>query len=628
MLHIHEGRPAEDSQEGIRVRRGGWRSTMTRPGRSACTNWVVPVVVVAGILSAQSPSAAQRLGAVPTAGALSTTPVGAPPRPSIGGNYADPDVVSLSGWVVTPDDIRLFDNKWMTQDQHDSFTHVVHNAFWIGYDPFGVAYENVVWMIGERMAAMARMYDLTRAPKYLDELRGLADLVLAGRDDHIDLQPEPAPQYNPAFQPNPPSRADGLRGNRVMPAWGYRRVGNGGYHSSDLAVAGVYAYPIAAFARIVAEDPTLYATYGASARAAATGVLEMLEAFRPELHDQSLAPGGENYFAHPVGNRLLTYDACSQAHSAALQNLYRGLANWSDPTVDPTAWANEDRQTLETEYHKCYTDFHAIAGFPLAHNEYQAFVMALIELSRALDSDWYIQGLPSCRPVVSLGLSPSLRIAPQCHRQQQYVLDEARQTIPAIVAGAQRFYRNRFSYDFWGPAGRPRFLWYYLDENPSSIAHDLDNTSHAALEMSYVGLLWRNSDRLNALLASSPSGSDHIMLSATDMSMLANTFLDVIVTSNADANGFVHTHLAKDLYRHPDDPIDAPDSDCNGWLNLAEFDYLVYKKCETVTLHLWDPSIDNPTNDPTIRSAAQPHLGVGNHAALLALKQFRATDHR
>jgi hypothetical protein len=36
----------------------------------------------------------------------------------------------------------------------------------------------------------------------------------------------------------------------------------------------------------------------------------MLEAFQPELHDQSLAPGGENYYANPLGNRLLTQGTC------------------------------------------------------------------------------------------------------------------------------------------------------------------------------------------------------------------------------------------------------------------------------------------------------------------------------
>jgi hypothetical protein len=91
------------------------------------------------------------------------------------------------------------------------------------------------------------------------------------------------------------------------------------------------------------------------------------------------------------------------------------------------------------------------------------------------------------------------------------------------------------------------------------------------------------------------------MLSATDMSMLANTFLDVVVKETRDANGLIHTHLAEDLSGKSATPIDNRDYACDGWLNLAEFNSLVYNKCETVTLHQWDPSIN------TTRGIYQPH---------------------
>jgi hypothetical protein len=361
---------------------------------------------------------------------------------STGGFYTDPEIVSLSGWTVTSEDIRLFDNKWMTQAQHDLYISVVHNAFWVAYDQFGIPFASLVWMIGERMAAMVLMYELTRAAKYLDHLRELANLVLTGRDDRIDLQPEPPPQHNPSFQPNPGSRADGLRGNRVMPAWGYRTVSYGGYHTSDLVVAGVYAYPIGAFARIVAEDPALHDTYGSDAKAATTDLLQMLEAFRSELHDQSLALGDENYYANPLGNRLLTQDTCYHAYSAVSQAVYDAVNKGYFQGADD-AWAS-----LEKEYQRCYTDNHDIAAYPLAHNEYQAFVMMLIELSRALDSGLYQADLSAF--------------------ELQQVDEVARQTIPAIVAGVQRYYRNRFSVDP-GPSGRLHFLWHYLDDNPDSV---------------------------------------------------------------------------------------------------------------------------------------------------------------
>ncbi len=516
-------------------------------------------------------------------------------RPSSAGFYTDPEIVSIHGTAVTSDDIRRFDNKWMTQDQHDLFISVIHNAFWVAYDQFGIPFESVVWMIGERMAAMARMFDLTGASKYLDHLRELSNLVLLGRDDHIDLQPEPPPQSIPSFQPNPPSRADGIRGNRVMPAWGYKGVGAGGFHHSALVVAGVYAYPVAAFARIVAENPALQAVYGADARSATSSLLEMLDAFSQELHDQSLTPGRENYFANPVGNRLLTQNTCYQAYDAATEVWLEAVFHGN------LQGANDASANLATGYQHCYRDFHDSAGLPLAHNEYQAFVMMLIELSRAVDSDLY---------------KGNLSVA-----DTQRAEDAARVRIPLIVAGAQRYYRNRFS-QATASNGRPHFLWHYLDDGPSYIPHDLDNTPHAALEMSYLGLLWRNKDRLNALLASSPAGPDQLALTAADMTMLANTFLDIVVQEHRDPNGVVNYHLADNLSGTLPSPVDAWDGACDGWINLAEFDSRVYSTCASVTLHQWDPSVDVPSNDPTMFSAQQPHLGIGNHAALLALKRF------
>jgi hypothetical protein len=590
--------------------------------------WILPAVVVAFVLVAQRPSAAQK-GPLPPL---------VPPEWLF---------VSLSpGSTLTAEDVQVFDDKWMTQYQHDSFVNAVHNAFWVGYDPFGIPLTSAVWGIAERMSAMARMYELTRAPKYLDELRGLTNLVMAGRDDHIDLVPDPASTWDPAgwqFQPDPTSRADGLRGNRVMPAWGYRSVANGGFHSSDLGVAGLYAYPMAAFARIVAEDPALYATYGADAKAAATSILQMLQAFWPELQDPNLTPGGENFFANPVGVRLLTYETCSRAYSAALQLWYAGMSVANDP-----AWAYADGQALEAGFQKCSTDSQVIAAYPtahpLAHNEYQAFVMALIELSRALDSDLYKVGLPQCAPVFTSRsplvtrcrpLYPPL-YPPPPSPPLQYVEDVARRIIPAIVAGAQRYYFNRYSGVLWyGPDGfwpgvfANMYQWHYLDDNPPSVPHDLDDTSHAAVEMQYIGLLWRNTDRLNALLGS----SDQIALSATHMSNLANTFLAITVRRNSDSNGLVQTHLAENLYGRlgtdgtwkdgwAANPIDRRDNACDGWLNLAEFNSLVYNACETVTLHGYDQSIDNH-NVSTKPQVPQPNLQIGNHAALLALKQFR-----
>ena len=603
----------------------------------------VPIITptVAPPIASPTAPVALQVGSVAPAGSIALPPSGSLPRPGVGPIYTDPTTVSLSGSSLTSEDIRLFDNRWMTQDQHDGYEHEVHKAFWIGYDPFGLDYSLLAWGEGERMAAMARMYDLTHAAKYLDELRFLTNLVLAGRDDHIDLQPEPASQFdNPAWQPNPASRMDGLRGGVVMPAWGHRSNEFGGYHTSTLDIAGVYAYPIAAFARIVAENPTLHATYGADARAATKDILEMLGAFRSELRDPYLTAGGENPFVTPSGyGVLLTKSQCTQAYQVALQNLQAGWAatGYSKNYEDQY---KSDRQRFDKAYTEC-SEHHDAARYPLPHNQYQAFVMALIELSRALDTDLYMGPLPACQPPVFVPetgffdetlhkyiVSPAHWDYPFCERS--YVQGVARNVIPAIVAGATRYYRNRWLAQGLSSAN-PYFTWHYIDDNPSSVmlSHALDDLSHGALEMRYLGLVWSNIDRLNALLASSLYGVDKIDLSAGDMWMLANTFLSVLVKENTDANGLVHTHLASDLTGALNSPIDAGDDLCDGWLNLAQFNSLVYNKCETTVLHLWDPSIDPVDNNgqrvinPFAYSTDQPHLFVGIHSALLALKQFR-----
>jgi predicted transglutaminase-like cysteine proteinase len=494
---------------------------------------------------------------------------------------SNPDIVALSpGAAVTGNDIQMFDSKWMNDVQRADAIGQVYTTFWPGYDYYGIPFESQAWTIGERMAAMARMYDLTHAPRYLDHLRELTNLVLAARDDH---------------RPDAGFRMDGLRGWRVMPAWGVVRTTYGYYDHSSLVVAGVYAYPIAAFARIVAEDPALQDTYGADAKAAATGVLEMLEAFRPELHDQSLLPGHENYFVNPLSYRtMLPRARCEWAYGVALSKV---------PASDTTDAANAARALLDQERRDCIQSGPdsglpgGLGGKPLAHNEYQAFVMALIELSRALDTEFYKGDLPA--------------------NQRQSVDVVARQEIPAIVAGAQHFYRNRFTLQRTPDAPfRWYFLWHYRDGIDSCPPYALtcypDDIAHAALEMRYLELLRRNQARLDALLAFSPSGPDSIDVTPLDITRLANTFLIRLVGPGP--------HLLEDQTGRVPSRLDRWDFACDGWLSLAAGNSYVYRACETVTLRLLDPSLYTPKTMPQV---LQPQLTVGNHAGLLAWKQWR-----
>jgi hypothetical protein len=232
----------------------------------------------------------------------------------------------------------------------------------------------------------------------------------------------------------------------------------------------------------------------------------------------------------------------------------------------------------------------------MTHNEYQAFVMALIELPRALDSDLYKRDL-----------TPS---------ERDYAERVARSDLPTIVARAQHFFRNRWVLASAPPSDAIKmWLWYYEDDPnpPDWLNHEIYNNDigHAELNMKYIGLLWRNKARLDAFAASSIHGADQIELSLLDMQRLTNTFI-----YRVNNNG---THLTENLAGWIPTPIDRRDSACEGFLHLTEFHPLVYTVCETVTLNLYDPSFNFPDGFP----AVQPHLGVGNHAALLAAKRFR-----
>jgi hypothetical protein len=467
----------------------------------------------------------------------------------------NPDRVALTpGTTRTRFDISVFDAKWMNAYERRRWVDGLRATFAIenpGYAPDEIA----AWGAGERMAAMVRMYDLTKQRRYLDHLRALSKIVLAGRDDR---------------RPDAAFLFDSLRDGQVMPAWGVQRVSYGLYHHSVLVIAGVYAYPMAAFARIVAEDATLHATYGADARSITSALLKTFKAFLPELRTQTgSGRERENYWFHPPGYTKLFGWRCQWAYEQA-KRLY-GLRD-EDALAERTA-CNNNR---------------AAANKPQAHNEYQAFLMAQMELSRALDTEFYKANLSSTR--------------------RAYVESVARSQIPTIVARAQHYFRNKggFTLGVHPATGRQFWLWLYA-EGAGQEFEDND-TGHTALNMRFLELLWRDRARLNNLLTTSVYGPDRIELNHTDMDRFANTFL---VRVSKDG------HLTENLAGQPSTPVDRRDGSCEGWVSLARFKSLVYSRCEAVTLNPFNTAFDHP--DRTY-PAVQPHLTVGNHAALLAAK--------
>jgi hypothetical protein len=491
--------------------------------------------------------------------------------------------VSLSpGSGVTNADIQAFDQLWMTDLYKQAWFDIVRNTFCLGYDQNGNPFDNQAWGIGDRMETMVHMYDLTQAPRYLDHLRDLAMVILAFRDDHMDPNNDLSPESKIGAQPPFGTRMDGLRGGRVMPAWGWSSVGWAGYHSSEMDIASVFSYPIAAFARIVAENPALYPAYSAFAQAAAIQVLQTVEAFLPEFREQNDGHGHiEGYFVSPPsGQTLLTEDACNRAKSV-----------WGLPS-----------------YGECRENQRS-SGAVEPYNRTHAFIKVLIELSRALDS-----------PLFS---------------QNQRVLLMARLVMPSTVATAHRYFANRLEI-----RGGGYYVWNYgPDEyfNARGTRKVLDDVNHGALSMSSIALLWRDITRLNERLAQSGSG-DWIALSLNDMTMFANTFYYTIGNNVKDGIGHLAQDLTGALPTGTDDgsgksKVDSTDGSCPGWLSLAPFDWSytlnerLYERCEAVTLRLWDPTINDVRDGD---GYPQPYLGQANHAALLTMKQFRGIvrDHR
>jgi hypothetical protein len=414
---------------------------------------------------------------------------------------------------------------------------------------------SISWGIGDHMTAMARMYELTGDTKYVDHLHDLAMIVLKGRDDN---------------RTDSVARADGLRRSKIMHAWGMKGVATGDYYTSSITVAGNYAYPIATFARIVAENPALQAQYGQDAKEAATALIDTYTDFLPEL--VSIDAGGDNwwnYWTNPTSWSLqLTPDRCQWAYNAE--------------SVPGDQALNDTLQSQLAVCNEQYKD----GGQQVAFNETLIFVRMLVELSRALDTPFY---------------APD----PDTRRFAESV-------IPTIAAHAMRYYRSSGfpgSQELCGLFGLGCHYGWIYSADPIFNLH-MDDADEGRYEMYAMGLLWRNKPRLDALLAAHLG--DSIALSQDDLTSAANTFLQKLGPTGRD-------HLYQNFDGTVPSPVDALDGTCAGWLELAAFNVDVFTECEKILFAAWDPSLYTGIQPPP-SPAAQPHLDEVNHAALLAVK--------
>jgi len=456
--------------------------------------------------------------------------------------HGDPGFITVSpGRQVTADDVAKFNAQWMQPYQRN---------FWLGWaggllaarDPDGV------WGTGERMAALVRMYELTRDQRYLDHLREFIQLALKYRDD-LPLDRDNFKLIRPTDQ---------IRNKVGVPGWGGITVSYGGLHHVEEVVTNVYSYPIAAFARIVVENPALQTVYGNDAIDYANFVLDTVSFFLPQIRRQRRGGGFiESTLTHidEYRNRPTEAD-CTNGYNEFMRKDPQNVDRWNGKRNDCNR-------------------LHLLAGSPQPHNVSFTFSMVLIELSRVLDSPFYSQ-------------------SPRRSKDAERI----RFLIPLLVSRQQRYFVNRlFPSDLqqYTPCRRNP-CWHYMDDLPSGVNSHIEDTDHSSMDMIYLGLLHRNLGRLNVAAERS---HEPIALTVPDFRGFARTFVE---------NMSGGTNLRENVAGSEAKPADKSNSRCEGWLELTRADARVYQACREVTLRIVD--------------GRQPYLNQGNHSALLMNKQY------
>lgn len=479
-------------------------------------------------------------------------------------------VVLTDGAALRPADLQAFDDRWLLPFDW-AYTLGVdyhNNIFGAWHAMLYRCGTQCAWGISERMIALARMYEVTHARRYLDRLHDYTELVLANRDDFYPGNVVPGcPGRADQCAPHP---IDAFRGVNE-PAWGGFDPSSGDKGTVDVGGSSLYGYAIAWFARLVAEDPTLQPTYGRDAVRYGSELARTMLVFLPDLKT-SRQPSGAvwNYLAnHGVGGAL-TKDDCQAAYCLEIT----GVATHQDDTclapalvTDPQALYRQNEQRTACEELVSTLPGQVIEAF----NYQSMYMMFLVELGRLLDSEFYRRAGPPPIPAV-----------------------RARNAIPAAVTRYQRFWRDKLEVAPAGPGDG--FYWAYQIRDGSR--HE--DTVHGIYEMLYLDVLGRNLSRLAAQV---PRG-EPLALAPSDPHRFANTFLGRIA---------IDTNFRYDIDGNKPKPNEHPDDyaniACYGWGLLSAADARVYDRCAEVTLRVVD--------------GAQPYLTIGAHATLLAEKQYR-----
>ena len=434
------------------------------------------------------------------------------------------------------------------------------------------------------------------AARCLDYLRAMNNIVLAFRNDNHPGDDFPNGDNPRCVQCRPPAGqthgfVDRERG-ALEAGWSsathWDWVNDGGLDPVDAVTSGLYAYGLAAFARIVSEDPSLQAEYGADAVRFANESLKTMWAFMPNF-DTWLAWNvvPEGTFMRPAV--FPTAAQCQQTHDFSYQHALQFAGVGGQKPTDVL-------DKIDSALSQACLRAGQYAGKPEAHNQSGMLISMMIELWRALDSDFYR------------------------HNENRSSDSElAHGLIPTVVARHQRYFSN--SLQTRNGSRGERYWWHYNDGVPDPHAED----GHSHLDMFNLDVLRRGFSRLNAVAAGS---GEPIALDDAMLQRFANTFLEEIARPDEidhggdfrfDVDGRTNTEVGK--------PSDASNSFCDGWVYLASVNPEIYRLCRQVTLRNPPPDPhDSTTPVCTVQGSStlhvQPYLTINNHAALLATKQF------
>lgn len=298
----------------------------------------------------------------------------------------------------------------------------------------------------------------------------------------------------------------------------------------------------------------------------ANAAVQTLGAFTPEWSPRQVGSFVEGPIHRP---RRAPSDAeCEAANTRAKEHVH----------VHDPEHATDLSKMFDDKKDDC-TRVRDYADKPLAHNEGGALVMSFIELLRALDSVFY-------------------RMSPQRIGEGEL----SRTEIPFVVTRHQRYFFNRLH------VVEQRYWWKYNDDVPDPGDPDIEDTSHANLDMRYVDALRRSFDRLNAQVA---GVGEPIALDDAMLHRFANTFVEKIAPA-AEIN--LGSNLRGNVNGAATEPnsageVDHFNSTLDGWITLSVVRPAVFPLCRSVLLR-------------TNAAGFQKYLSPGTHAALLAHKRF------